>query len=80
MYPFDIQDCRMEFVLEDVDAMSIELFADPLWKFNKVVNGILKPNLKYYSGPRELDQYYIMDMQLKSQNIVREDENAENIV
>ena len=76
-YPFDVQRCRMEFISEDVDALSVELFADPLWQFAKKVNDSFKPIYKYYSGPRKLDQYYIINMSLLNDHTTHREQNDE---
>ena len=49
-YPFDIQICTMNFTLEEVSDMFIELVSGD---FN-------------YTGNKELDQYYIKDITLLS--------------
>ena len=41
----------MEFISEDVDAFSVELFADPRWNFTTK-----------FTGERELDLYFIKNM------------------
>ena len=41
----------MEFISEDVDAFSVELFADPRWNFTTK-----------FTGERELDLYFIQNM------------------
>ena len=80
-YPFDVQRCRMEFISEDVDALSVELYANPLWQFAKKVNDSFEPIYKYYSGPRKLDQYYIINMSLLNYTTHQEqnDETTENV-
>ena len=70
----------MEFISEDVDAFSVKLVPHPRWRFfDKLENGTLKPNKKYYRGPRELDQYLIMNMSLQSEHI-QEDDIDETVV
>ena len=49
-YPFDIQECTMEFTPEEISAKFIDLIA-----------GMLN-----YTGETELDQYYIKDISLLS--------------
>ena len=70
-YPFDIQECTMEFGLKEVSAMFVELVAGDQFR-NKTKKQkreeFVTESLKY-TGERMLDEYYIDNIALSDNTI-----------
>ena len=63
-YPFDIQRCTMNFTLEEISAKFIDLFPGDQFN-NQTLEEFDTTSLKY-TGEKILDEYYIGDITLIS--------------
>ena len=66
-YPFDIQECKMEFTLESLSTNFVDLVPGDIF-FNKtkdINDKFYHPSVNY-TGEKTLDQYYIKDVNLQS--------------
>ena len=64
-YPFDIQECKMEFTVESLSTNFVELVPGDIFfdKTKDINDKFYHPSVNY-TGEKTLDQYYIKDVTL----------------